>query len=202
MRRKDGKKKARLPVKTEAVAIRTFAEKVPLIEFHEALELSKDTRFEKLWALMLDQAHRHTSFVALCNLAGISLTDLYDFWHKHQLHAGLIEMLNHVPKVLGDVGVDAESRNTACNRCDGQGKVLDIIPGSDVEPEERLCPVCEGSGKMRVVGDKAARDLLFESIGLTGKRPPMVAIQQNFGLESELGDVLLTSQKIITGGSE
>jgi len=55
---------------------------------------------------------------------------------------------------------------------------------------------------MRVIGDKAARDLVFESIGLTGKTSPTVAIQQNFGLDSELGDVLQMSQKVITGGSE
>jgi hypothetical protein len=55
---------------------------------------------------------------------------------------------------------------------------------------------------MRVIGDKASRDLVFESIGLTGKKGPTIAIQQNFGLASELGDVLMTSQKIITGGNE
>jgi hypothetical protein len=47
-----------------------------------------------------------------------------------------------------------------------------------------------------------ARDLLFESIGLTGKRGPLVAIQQNFGLDMELGDVLAASQRVVTEKSE
>jgi hypothetical protein len=100
------------------------------------------------------------------------------------------------------VAEDAESRMTACSRCDGTGKVNDAIPVSEQEPIVRVCPVCEGTRKMRVIGDNASRDLVFESIGLTGKKGPTIAIQQNFGLASELGDVLMTSQKIITGGNE
>lgn len=178
--------------------MRTFYESVPAKAFKEALDLSRDLKFEKLLALMSDPARAKDSFGNLCRLADITLNDLHDFWRNHQLHAGMIQMMNHVPKIMVDVAIDAESRNSACTRCDGVGRVIDISPINS-KATERLCPVCGGTKEMRVVGDPRARDLIFESIGLTGKHQ-VVAIQQNFGLESELGDVLMASQKVITSG--
>jgi hypothetical protein len=182
--------------------VQTFLDTVPGQEFHEALLLSTDEKFERLGRSMLDPRRARESFAKKLIDAKLTLPELYEFWHKHQLHIGLIQVMNRVPKIMRDVATDAESRLTACSRCDGTGKVNDAIPGSDQEPIVRVCPACEGTRQMRVIGDKAARDLVFESIGLTGKTSPTVAIQQNFGLDSDLGDVLMTSQKIITGGSE
>jgi len=182
--------------------VQTFLDTVPGQEFHEALLLSTDEKFERLGRSMLDPRRARESFAKKLIDAKLTLPELYEFWHKHQLHIGLIQVMNKVPKIMRDVATDAESRLTACSRCDGTGQVNDAIPGSDQEPIVRVCPACEGTRQMRVIGDKAARDLVFESIGLTGKTSPTVAIQQNFGLDSDLGDVLMTSQKIITGGSE
>jgi len=182
--------------------VQTFLDTVPGQEFHEALLLSTDEKFERLGRSMLDPRRARESFAKKLIDAKLTLPELYEFWHKHQLHIGLIQIMNRVPKIMTDVATDAESRLTACSRCDGTGKVNDAIPGSDQEPIVRVCPACEGTRQMRVIGDKAARDLVFESIGLTGKTSPTVAIQQNFGLDSELGDVLQMSQKVITGGSE
>ena len=182
--------------------VQTFFDTVPAQEFHDALMLSTDAKFEQLGRSMLDPRRIRESFAAKLIDAKLTLPELYEFWHKHQLHIGLIQIMNRVPKIMTDVATDAESRLTACSRCDGTGQVNDAIPNSDQEPIVRVCPACEGTRQMRVIGDKAARDLVFESIGLTGKTSPTVAIQQNFGLDSELGDVLQMSQKVITGGSE
>jgi hypothetical protein len=186
---------------SEDKAVRTFYETVPSAEFCDALGLSKDEKFETLGRLMLDPRRRDTSFATKMIIAKVTLVDLYDFWSKHQLHVGLLKLANRVPKILDDVAQDAESKMVACSRCDGIGTVLDLGPNNEIAAKPRVCPLCEGTRKIRAVGDKAARDLVFESVGLTGKRPPPVAIQQNFGLDAELGDVLLLSQKVITGGT-
>src|SRR5262249_54480225 len=44
----------------------------------------------------------------------------------------------------------------------------------------KKCPECKGSGEVRMSGDKHARDLVFESMKLTGQKSPLVAMQQNF----------------------
>lgn len=182
-------------------AVQTFYQGVPVDAFREALELSQDEKFSTLARLMLDPVRRNQSFASKMIIAGVTLPDLYDFWSKHQLHAGLLRMLYRVPKVLSDTAKDAEAHETACNRCDGLGTVVDMIPGVDDPGPPRICPVCDGSKKMRVVGDRDCRESVFDALGLNAKKSgTSVNIQQNFGLEAELGDVLLQSQKVITGG--
>lgn len=181
--------------------VQTFYNALPLENFREALELAQDEKFTTLARLMLDPARRKQSFASKMIMAGITLVDLYDFWSKHQLHAGLLGMVNRVPKVLVDTAEDAEAKLSACNRCDGVGEVIDMVPDRKGEetPHPRICPVCEGSGKMRILGDRDCRELIFETMGITGKKSgAMVNIQQNFGLEADLGDVLQASQKVIT----
>jgi len=180
------------------VAICRFWDHIPQEEFHNALELAKDPRFEKLWSLLLDPGKRQLSFLACCKLADLTIVDLFEFWRQHTLYAGLIEMMSAFPLFAVDLATDIRSHMTACARCDGIGKVVDIAPGGDVG-KPRVCPLCKGVKETRVVGDKSARDHLYSAIGITGK--PTVAIQQNnFGLESELGDVLQMTQKVISGG--
>ena len=207
--------------------MRRFIDSVPDKEFAEALEHAPDPKFQTFLAARADPAYRGLSFAALCRKFNISLADVDDLWRSHQLHVGMIEMMNHVPRVMIDIVEDAKSHQGTCTRCDGSGTITrdsDIGSGSaeaprsrgsgsgeergrvrEARPTERVeglaritCPVCDGTKKVRVIGDKAARDLVFESIGLTGKRPPGVAIQQNnYGLDAELSEVLMMSQKIL-----
>jgi hypothetical protein len=175
------------------VPMRTFIENVPPDEFTECLEASTDPKFQQFLDARCDPGFKHLGFAALCRRLGITLHEMDDLWRNHQLSRGMIRMMTHVPRVLEDVAIDAESRDEVCPRCDGE-KV--VINDNNVS---RPCPVCENTGKVRVPGDRAARDLVFESVGLTGKRggPPMVAIQQNFGLDSGLEDVLLNTTKLL-----
>ncbi len=191
---KNGRKMASQP--SEDLPMRRFIENVPEDEFSAALDASGDPKFQNFLLARCDPAYRQVGFAALCRKFNISLQDVDDLWRSHQLHRGMIRMMNQVPVILEDVAEDAKSRTVVCPRCDG---LLTLINDKgDVRP----CPVCKETGMVRQTGDKAARELVFESIGLTGKRGPMVAIQQNFGLDSGLEDVLMATQRVISGGNE
>lgn len=187
----------RLPiVASQDKPMSTFITHVPQDEFTKALAQSEDAKFVQMFAARCDPAYRELSFSALCRKFGVTLQDVDDLWRKHQLHVGMLNMMNHVPKILDDVAGDAESRFVCCPRCDGDKHLT-----TEQEGAVRTCPVCEGEGKVKIAGDKYARDLVFETIQLIGKRVPQVAIQQNnFGMNAGLEDVLLQTQKLITGG--
>lgn len=188
-------------VASRDLPMKRFIENVPDNEFSAALESSPDPKFATFLAARADPAYATLSFSALCRKFNISLQDVDDLWRNHQLHRGMIQMMTHVPQVLEDVAQDAKSKMVVCTRCDGEG-VLVSNNGPDDTGGARVCPVCDGAKKIKVSGDKAARDLVFESIGLTGKRSPMVAIQQNFGLDSGLEDILISTQRVLSGGTD
>lgn len=172
--------------------MRRFAENVPEDLFTAALESSTDPKFVNFLAARINPLYKNHSLASLARKFNVTLADLDDLYRNYQLHVGMVRMMEHVPQVLVDVAEDAKSRIVVCSRCDGEGKLL------DEKQNQRECPVCNGIGRVRQSGDKAARDLVFESIGLIGKRGPMVAIQNNFGLDSGLEDTLLSTAKLIS----
>lgn len=178
------------------LAMKRFIENVPDDEFTKALEAAEDPKIALVLKMHADPAYWNESFASLCRRANVSLRDVDDLWRNHQLHRGMVRMMTHVPEILEDVAVDAKSREVVCHRCCGETKI------TDDDGKQRPCPVCNETGRVRQVGDKNARDLVFESLSLTGKRAPMVAIQQNFGLDAQLEDVLMSTQKMITGSND
>src|SRR5262249_10381662 len=112
---------------------------------------------------------------------------------------GLLRMSNQLPQVMEDVTEDAKSHMQVCGRCDGE-KVIQFTRAN--KTTSKKCPDCKGTGEVRVVGDKHARDLVFESMKLTRQREgPIVAIQQNIGagggLSAKLEDLLKQTQSVI-----
>src|SRR5262245_10145355 len=89
----------------------------------------------------------------------------------------LLQMCSQLPQVVADVTEDAKSHMHACPRCDGE-KVVVSMRGN--KSTRKNCPECKGTGEVRIIGDKHARDLVFESMKLTGQKSPLVAMQQNF----------------------
>jgi hypothetical protein len=134
----------------------------------------------------------------LCKKFNISLQDADDLWRSHQLHTGMMEAMNHYPRVIKDIAEDSYTRMAACSRCDGEG-VVSVNTNPEDPPKKKVCPVCEGEKKVRSVGDKGSRDHYLETIGVIGKKVPSNAIQMNFGLDMDLSDVLMMSQKVIQG---
>lgn len=174
-------------------AMNRFIENVVETEFSEALAAANDPKYTTFLRARADPAYRSLGFSALTRKFNISLQEVDDLWRNHQLHRGMIRMMNRMPDILEDVAEDARSKMVACPRCDG---VTTVAAG--VRGETRPCPVCDGTGKVRAVGDRAARQLVFETAGLIGKPGPTgPLVNVNLGLESGLADLLVGAQKIV-----
>jgi hypothetical protein len=195
-------------------AFQHFIDNVDDAAFTAALEDAADAKYQSLLRARLDPRNRRTSFSKLCRNFGISIADVDDLYRKSQIHIGMIRSANHIPDLMEDIAIDAKSKLQYCTRCDGKGIVTDLVEdagGSDdfarsAKSErggiERMCPMCKGVGEVRVAGDRTARDLVYESIGLIGRKGPMVAIQNNLTLDSELGELLANSQKVLAGRTD
>ena len=157
--------------------------------FHDCLADQDEQKYKSLRALMFDVRYKNWSFQAKCRQAKVTLSDLHNIWKDYNLHKGLIRMATHTPKVMEDVAVDAQSRIVNCIKCNALGVIG--------EAEDQPCPDCFGEGKIRVAGDSESRKLMFETMGMTGKKGPMVAIQQNFGSGESLESLVGTAQKLL-----
>lgn len=146
---------------------------------------------------------RKVSFNTLCRRHNISLHEMQVLYTDGMRQLGLLQISTHLPKIMQDVGEDAESRLVSCGRCDGQKTLVENELDEDgkiVGTTSRPCPTCEGVGKVRQVGDKQSRDLVFESMKLTKQGGPMVAIQQNFGNSADGLDVKMEGLMKATQG--
>ena len=72
-------------------------------------------------------------------------------------------MMTHIPDVMEDVAIDSKSKVVVCNVCQGDGKLHDKEVNRKRNP---ICPECHGDGVIRLLGDKDARLLAFETVGL------------------------------------
>lgn len=124
--------------------------------------------------------------VTQCRKVGVTMPMVLNLFKDAKLTEGTIRMHAGLPDVMGDVAEDARSRMRMCSRCHGKGVVLQ-------DGKEEVCAHCEGTGKVRIVGDRHARDLMFESAGLTKKRGPL--IEQNFDMR---GNTSLRENMIAT----
>lgn len=170
------------------VAFRRFEKSLDTEAFMEALYYADDPKAQELLSLMLGPNKRNTTFAVLCAKAKLSLNDVRDIFRRHAMDTGLQKMYKHVPQVLEDTAIDAQSQKKSCWKCDGTGKL----------DGDRECPECKGSGELRVPGDKDSRNLIFESVGLTGKSGPVVAQQFNFGEGAEtMEDIVKQASRLV-----
>lgn len=198
-----GKKKdVALPVPVER-----FFNAVGRDEMIQALQASEDPRIAQTVRLLMDV--RPITVVEACRKTKTTMADLVDAFHKYQVNEGTVRMMRHIPKVMEDVAEDAKSKSEPCMRCDSHGCVpmpedspliLEEQP-EWVPPGWRVCPQCHGRKEVRVPGDKLARELVFEAVGLTGKKAPAVAIQQNFGQPNSIEQSTLMTQKLLVKGN-
>lgn len=130
---------------------------------------------------LLDPEYATVSLGTLCQRSGLSLHQLMDFFRKTKMDEGLIRAFKHVPDMLEDTAKDALRKEESCWKCQGEGKILIAGDDEDDEQAESPCPECKGKGVTVVPGNTDARKLMFETIGLTGKRGPLIAQQFNLG---------------------
>jgi len=161
-------------------------------DFDDVLQFSGDERFYRLHDALHDDAYRNTSPGTLCRRFGISLKDLVDVWVEYNRLMGLMCAATQLQQIMEDVAHNALSRDVVCPRCDGLKNVR------DGEADSKVCPVCEGKGEVRVPGDPHAIQLVFEALGLIGRKEPSIRIEQNVRVES-LEEMLKIAQKPQTG---
>lgn len=186
---------------------------LPMKRFRENIDpdklelfLGEHEKYLPFIAALHDPAFAKLSFASICRRFNVSLHELQSLYTDGMRHMGLLEMSANLPQIMVDVSEDAKSKMELCSRCDGLKVLTEIERDGDgkvVSRTERECPVCEGVGKVKVTGDKHARDLVFESMKLTGQKGPMVAIQQNFGsgngLDAKMEGMLKLTQGITVG---
>lgn len=202
------------PLKDEA--LQRFINNVDEDALRVALEEAKDPKYQTFLRARMDPHYKNVSFMTMCRKFDISIADIDDLYRKSQIHVGMIRSSNHIPKLMEDIAIDAESRMAYCTRCDGTGTVREVqeyderggsgasSSRSEDDAErggDRVCPMCKGTREVRIAGDRTARDLVYESIGLIGKKGPLVAIQTNIGIDGELGDILSKSQRVLAGST-
>jgi len=147
-------------------------------DFGDVLQFSGDERFFRLYDALHDDAYRNTSPGTLCRKFGVSLRDLVDVWREYNALLGIMYTSTHFPRIAADVVHNAMSRDVVCPRCDGLKTVRDR------EMESRTCPLCKGEGSVRVPGDPHAIQLVFEALGMVGRKGPAIRIEQNVRVES------------------
>jgi hypothetical protein len=143
--------------------LRALWDELDLPRFKEALEFAEDPRHKMLLFALTTPKMRKMSFPELCRRCQLSLRDVSAFWRNHQLQKGMMRMMNHMPQVMEDTAEDAKTRVVPCETCDGTGKLTREIFNRQVGS---ICGECHGDGTVRIVGDKDARNLVFESAGL------------------------------------
>jgi len=144
-------------------ALDAFYKEVKLPELKQALEVSNDPRYNMLLAAINNPRLNGCSFAELCRKCRMSIQDVVDVWRNHLKSQGLVRMMGHMPDIMEDVAIDSKSKYVTCNDCQGKG----VLYGREVNKiKDPICPACHGDGTIRLLGDKDARLLAFETVGL------------------------------------
>src|SRR5215475_10359810 len=155
-----------------------FWDSIDRDQFELALsDHAKNDKYAAFLQALSDPTYARCSFPTLLRKFNISLHEAQSIYTDHTRHTAMLQMCSQLPQVIADVTEDAKSHMRACPRCDGE-KVVVSMRGN--KSTRKKCPECKGTGEVRMIGDKHARDLVFESMKLTGQKSPLVAMQQNF----------------------
>lgn len=175
-----------------ANAERVFATNVDMEALKLFLEEQDIPKYQILFGMMGDPAYRRLSFPTLLRKARISLQEIQTIYADGMRHIGLLKMMNQLPQIMSDVAEDAANSLQLCHRCDGVG----FVPFG--EKDTRTCPVCNGTKSVKRMGDKHARDLVFETAKLKNNAGPLVAIQNNFSVDDmKMESMLKRTRQIV-----
>lgn len=174
------------------VPMRRFAESIDTEQLGVFLSSSGNERYETLFMMMGDPAYAALTFPSLCKKAGVTLHEMHSLYTDGMRQLALLKMSNALPDLMADVAEDAKTKMENCPRCDGLGFI------TSKEGDTRNCPTCEGKMKVRRVGDRQSRDLIFEAAKLIRQSGPLVAIQQNFTTGDSHMESILKKTRAIT----
>jgi hypothetical protein len=183
----------RIPeVPAHDLAMRRFAQHLDMDAFRWMLADSTNEKLICLCAMLSDPAYKQFAFATLVSKAHLTLQELQEVYSNGMRHIGLLRMASHLPDVMEDVANDAKNTQETCNRCDGTR----VVPeGDGMKP----CPTCRGTGEVKRMGDKHARDLMFETAKLTKQSSgPTVQINQAFTqIDSRMETMLKRTRSIV-----
>lgn len=183
---------------------------VPMKQFRDNIDLERlclfmsgKDKYEKFIEQISKPENARLSFSTICRRFNISLHELQVLYSDGMRNMALIAAANSAETIMQDVTEDAMNVMVACTRCDGNKNIVEVVKnrkGEVISKTERICPICDGVGKVKQKGDDHSRDIVFETMKLTGQKGPLVAIQQNFGggdgLDAKMEDVLKNTQMI------
>lgn len=188
-----------------------FFESIKTDDLEDALSRSDNKKLIEFLRLLVKPNFKSTrngektaySIATIAKSCNLTLAELNSFWRDSNLARARDIAFAGIPVVMSDVVTDASNTQVVCPRCDGLGE-LDTGPDYDTEGREkkrkkstaRTCPECDGLGKVKKSGDIESRKLLFETTGLTGKKGPMIAIQNNSFAPSSLETFVDTFDKM------
>lgn len=136
------------------------------------LRLSGDERMQAIARDAMDPVWRAKSLAEIIEMRKCNYHDVSQEYNKIKRAEGLIRAANHLPDMLEQTALDAQSRDEECSKCDGTGKVTKQI---DKVVTRIRCGKCRGTGTVHVLGDTERLKLMFDTFGLTGKdRGPLV----------------------------
>jgi hypothetical protein len=156
------------------------------------LDFSDDPKAQQLMALLVDPRNAHEKFNTLSR------------------QEGLFRLNQALPDVMEDVAKDSRNQIVPCTHCNEERYIRktekvrnpDWVKGGDeekwIETDRMvLCPACYGRGEVELRGSKDARNLMMESLGLTGQKGPLIAQQINIGGASSHEDEVRLHQKLL-----
>lgn len=167
-------------------------------ELVDALALSPDSTasLKKVQKLFNDPDFgipgRYPLFT-LCQRNRVPLADLVQAFRDATIARLNVEALTRLakvaPKVVEQVGEDAQNRKDECHVCDGRGRIQRIdefgefLSGPD-GPLMRACPVCHASGSIYRRHDAKSRDQFLRITGIIeeGKAKTEVNVNQQLGI--------------------
>lgn len=171
--------------------------------------LAADERYHLLLQMMRDplifaSGKGRMSFAAVIRKANVTLADIQKLYIDGSKQLGVLELANRFPAIAADIGEDAKSRDEACPACMGTGAMqgVHIEDASDSELDAGQCKACKGSGAIRVMGDKHARDMVANLLGLGQKAGVtinnLLSQNANFGGgQDRIEDLLAKTAQVI-----
>jgi len=182
-----GGKKAILDVRHDR-AFKRLAALVSKEEWKEVLGYFPDNaKAVQLLILLSNPLFNKTTLGKLAVMSGLSTAELTLFLNSAKKQEGIVRMSQKLPDIMEETAIDALPTDEPCVRCDGTGQL-----------KKGPCPHCRSTGSIRVKGDLDNCKLVFEVVGLIGKRAPGAAIQVNIGGSRSLEERVGIAQQLLT----
>lgn len=176
------------PVNTPLAVQKRLSRKLDRLEVATALELTGGVDERDLATLLRSNSPEDSCcrIDTLARKLGISYSRVIEAYKNMKRLEGIVAIAERLPSVMEGIAVDAESREVACEACDGTGQVVipiakpPALDGTAALPEYKTCIPCAGTGRVVRSGDPVARKQVLEIMELAGQtRSPIIAPGSN-----------------------